>query len=113
MEARKVRKGISIRVVHFVRSFFFAELVRIDNEINKDKDSRKESGKATSKASIFSTQKTIHLVAKEFGLSWFQVTQMNVYTYSSRCKFIENRMKEEYAEQKKNANKSRRSRKIR
>ena len=72
----------------------------------------KKDGKVPDKDQTFAWKEVIHQLSKEFDMSWFEVTQMNIYTFNDRCKFIETKMKKELIQSKRNAstNKSTRSR---
>lgn len=60
--------------------------------------------------SIYLWKEIIDRLSKEFNMTWQAVTQMNIYTFNDRCKFIELKVKKELINTKKYANKSTRSR---
>lgn len=69
-----------------------------------------KSGEANKTNTIFAWKEVIDRLSKEFNMSWQSVTQMNIYTFNDRCKFIEMKTKKELINSKRYANKSTRSR---
>lgn len=70
----------------------------------------KKDGNTDQSNTVFAWKEVIDRVANHFRMSWQDVTQMNIYTFNDRCKFIEMKDKKELINSKRYANKSARSR---
>jgi hypothetical protein len=75
-----------------VLRFFFAKLREINTQIHGKGNSKKQ-GDEPNQQSPFAWEEAIDMIAKEYNISWSEVTRMNIYVFNHRAKLLMHKTK--------------------
>jgi hypothetical protein len=67
-------------------AFFFAKIKEINRRIHGEPKDEGGNEQATQKR--YEWEEVIHAISQEFGLDWYEITDMNYYTFMHRVNFL-------------------------
>jgi hypothetical protein len=80
--------------------FFFAKLREINTQIHGKRNSEKQSDEPNQQ-NPYAWEEAIDMIAKEYSISWSEVTRMNIYVFNHRAKFLMHKTKKQASNIKK------------